>query len=82
MHETDANADQDETIDADPIGPGTGGTPLGGGPADPAARAEAAGDPEVAAMVRALREDMREDPADIRADVAEASEQMGTGTDR
>ena len=63
------------------------GAPSGAGPSDagvdPMMRPEVAGDPEVAAMVRALREDDDgADPSDVRADVSEASENIGTGSDR
>lgn len=79
MREIDTTGDQDPPLADDPVGAGTGGSPVAD---DAAARAEAAQDPEVAAMVRALRGDMAEDPSDVRADVSEASEQVGTGTDR
>jgi hypothetical protein len=50
---------------------------------DPTLRAETASDPEVAAMVRALTEEEDAAPgSDIRADVTQASENIGTGTDR
>ena len=79
----DPRLDQDEPLDADPLGPGMGGGPAGDDAAsDPVLRAEAANDPEVAAMVRALREDADPDGGGVRADVTEASEQIGTGTDR
>jgi hypothetical protein len=49
---------------------------------DPTLRAETASDPEVAAMVRALTEEDAAAGSDIRADVTQASENIGTGTDR
>lgn len=62
-------------------GPSDASVDTSGAGVDPTIRPEVAGDPEVAAMIRALEKD-DDDPSDIRADVSEASEHIGTGTDR
>ena len=59
---------------------GTGGSPTGGGPEDPEEAREAAADPDVAALVNELRDD--DGDVDVRLEPEEASEHIGTGTDR
>jgi hypothetical protein len=59
-------------------GPGTGGSPAPTGLPDADDRAEAAADPEVAGLV----EELRSDDGDVQLPVADAAEQVGTGTDR
>ena len=57
---------------------GTGGSPTGGGASDPEEAREAAADPDVAALV----DELRGDDGDVRLEPEEASEHIGTGTDR
>ncbi len=66
------------TLGRDIVGPGTGGSPTGAGTGDEADPGEAAGDPEVAALVADLRGDERV----LDEDTDAAAEQAGTGTDR
>ena len=70
--------DLDRATEADVVGPGTGGSPTGAGTSQPSDPQEAAADPDVVAML----EDLRQDSGDVRADAADAAEEVGTGTDR
>lgn len=70
-------------MDDDLVGPGQGGSPTGSEPTEPSDRADAAADPDVAAMIQELRSDDGEvGEGDANVDVVEAAEHAGTGTDR
>ena len=66
------------TLGGDLVGPGTGGSPTAAGTGDETETPDAAGDPEIAALVADLRGDDRV----LDTDTAAAAEQAGTGTDR
>ncbi len=66
------------TLGGDLVGPGTGGSPTAAGTGEASDAADAAGDPEIAALVADLRSDERV----LEDDAGMAAEQAGTGTDR
>ncbi len=61
------------------VGPGSGGSPTAPGRPDAEERREARADPDVQAVLKALGTDER---VGRGADLEEAAEQAGTGTDR
>jgi hypothetical protein len=77
----EAAAEGTPSFGGDLVGPGTGGTPTGAGTSEPDDPYEAATDPDVAALIAALRNDESLLDDEVREDYRDAAEEAGTGTD-